>query len=133
MAVLFLIVRYALAWMPLRMVLTPGKTKSRRVRRRAIDLFRASCELKTQGRTGVLLYVSLAERRAEIVADQAIASQVEPEVWGDAMVALVDKLRARQPGEGIALAVEMIGAVLAPLLPPGTDNPDELPDRVVEL
>ena len=73
MAVLFLIVRYALAWMPLRMALTPGRTKSRRVRRRAIELFRAGCELKTRGRTGVLLYVSLAERRAEIVADEAIA------------------------------------------------------------
>jgi len=133
MTAAFLIVRFALAWMPLRMALTPGRTKSRRVRRRAIELFRTGCELKTRGRTGVLLYVSLAEHRAEIVADKAIAHQVEPEVWGDAMVALVDEVKAGRPGHGIAAAVEKIGAVLAPILPPTIDNPNELPDRLVEL
>jgi putative membrane protein len=133
MAAAFLIVRFALAWMPLRMALTPGRTKSRRVRRRAIELFRTGCELKTRGRTGVLLYVSLAEHRAEIVADKAIADQVQPEVWGDAMVALVDEVKAGRPGHGIAAAVERIGAVLTPILPPTIDNPNELPDRLIEL
>ena len=115
------------------MALTPGRTKSRRVRRRAIELFRAGCELKTRGRTGVLLYRRLAEHRAEIVADKAIADQVAPEVWGEAMAALVDEVKAGRPGQGMALAVEKIGAVLAPILPPTLDNPNELPDRLIEL
>jgi len=133
MALLFLIVRYALAYMPLRMALTPGRTKSRRVHRRAVELFRASCELKTRGRTGVLLYLSLAEHRAEIVADKAIADLVAPEVWGEAMAVLVDEVKAGRPGPGMALAVERIGAILAPILPPTHDNPDELPNRLIEL
>ena len=41
MAVVFLLVRFACAWMPLRMALTPASTKTRRVRRRAVELFRA--------------------------------------------------------------------------------------------
>ena len=106
LAAVFLIVRFALAYMPLRMALTPGRTKSRRVHRRAIETFRTGCELKTRGRTGVLLYVSLAEHRAEIVADKAIADQVTAEVWGEAMAALVDELKAGRPGRGMALAVE---------------------------
>ena len=129
----FLVVRLFLAYMPLRMALTPGRTKTRRVHRRAIELFRTSCELKTRGRTGVLIYLSLAEHRAEIVADKAIADQVEPEVWGAAMAALVDEVKAGRPGEGMAKAVEMVGAVLAPILPPTGDNPNELPDRLIEL
>ena len=133
LAAAFLIVRYALAWMPLRMALTPGRTKSRRVHRRAIELFRTGCELKTRGRTGVLLYVSLAEHRAEIVADKAIADQVGAEVWGEAMALLVDEIKAGRPGRGMALAVEKIGAVLAQILPPTIDNPNELPDRLIEL
>ena len=133
MALLFLIVRYALAYMPLRMALTPGRTKSRRVHRRAVELFRASCELKTRGRTGVLLYLSLAEHRAEIVADKAIADQVTAEVWGEAMAVLIDEVKAGRRGRGMALAVEKIGAVLAPILPPTLDNPNELPDRLIEL
>ena len=133
LALAFLIVRLVLAYMPLRMALTPGRTKSRRVHRRAVELFRAACERKTRGRTGVLIYLSLLERRAEIVADQAIASQVEPGVWGEAMAALVDEVKAGRPGEGLAQAVERVGAVLAGILPPTIDNPNELPDRLIEL
>lgn len=133
MTLAFLAVRYALAWMPLRMALTPGRTKTRRVRRRAIDLFRASAERKTRGRTGILVYLSLAERRAEIVADEAIHGRTEPDVWGAAMAALIDEVKAGRPGEGLVLAIDRIGAVLAEILPPETDNPNELPDRVVEL
>jgi putative membrane protein len=133
MAIVFLIVRFAFAWMPLRMALTPASTKTRRVRRRAVELFRAGTERRTKGRTGILLYLSLLERRAEIVADEAIHSRVEPEIWGEAMAALVDGVKAGRPGEGMALAVEKIGEVLAQCLPPTLDNPNELPDRLIEL
>lgn len=129
----FLVVRLLLAWRPLRMALTPRWTKTRRVRRRAIVLFRAACEMRTSGRTGVLVYLSLDERRAEIVADRAITDQVDDEVWGEAMAALVAEVKAGRPGEGLARAVERIGAVLARVLPPAGDNPNELPDRLVEL
>jgi putative membrane protein len=133
MAVVFLIVRFALAYMPLRMALTPASTKTRRVRRRAVELFRAGTEKRTKGRTGILVYLSLLEHRAEIVADEAIHSQVDPEVWGEAMAALVQGVKAGRTGEGMALAVGRIGEVLAQCLPPTLDNPNELPDRLIEL
>jgi putative membrane protein len=133
LATTFLIVRFALAWMPLRLALTPASTKSRRVQRRALELFRVAAEHRTAGRTGVLLYVSLAEHRAEIVADQAIHSQVEPDVWGEAMAALVAEVKAGRPGEGMAQAVERIGTVLTRVLPKTLDNPNEIPDRLIEL
>ena len=129
----FLLVRLLLMNMTLRLALTPGRTKTRRVHRRAVELFRAGCELKTRGRTGILIYLSLGERRAEILADQAIADKVEPEVWGEAMAALVDEVKAGRPGEGMARAVALVGEVLARFLPPDADNPNELPDRLVEL
>jgi putative membrane protein len=129
----FLFVRILLAWRPLRMALTPGRTRTRRVHRRAVELFRSSCELKTRGRTGILLYLSLAEHRAEIVADKAIADQVGPEVWGEAMAVLIAEVKAGRPGQGLALAIDRIGAVLAEILPPTHDNPDELPNRLILL
>jgi putative membrane protein len=133
MAAVFLIVRYILAYRPLRLALTPGATKSRRVHRRAVELFRVRCELKTRGRTGVLIYLSLAERRAEILADRAVAEQVEAGVWGEAMAELLDEVKAGRPGAGLAKAVERVGTVLTNILPPKSDNPNELPDRLVEL
>src|SRR3546814_7683493 len=74
---LFLAVRYLLAIMPLRMALTPKRTKARRVRRRALVYFQVGAERRTMGRTGILIYLSLDEHRAEIVADEAIALKVE--------------------------------------------------------
>lgn len=129
----FLFVRYLLAIMPLRMALTPAATKTRRVRRRAIALFRASAEGKTRGKTGVLIYVSLDEHRAELVADSAINEKVTPETWGDAMAALIAGVRAGAPGRGIADAVAQVGAVLALHFPRSTDDHNELPDRLIEL
>lgn len=129
----FLIVMLAMRYRPLRLALTPGGTKSRRVRRRAIELFRSGCELRTRGRTGVLIYLSLEERRAEIVADRAIAEKVAPDVWGEAMAALIDEVKQGRPGQGLVLAVEKVGAVLAGFLPPSPGNPDELPNRLIVL
>ena len=133
LAAAFLVVRLILAYQPLRMALTPGVTKTRRVHRRAVELFRTGCELKTRGRTGVLLYLSLAEHRAEIVADKAIHDKVAPEHWGAAMAALIGELKAGRPGEGMAKAVRLIGEVLAEHFPKTGADRDELPDRLIEL
>ena len=133
LALAFLLVRLILTSMPIRMALTPGRTKSRRVHRRAIELFRSGCELKTLGRTGILIYLSLAEHRAEIVADEAIATQTEPEIWGEAMEVMIEEVKAGRPGAGMAAAVEKVGAVLARVVPRKSENPNELPDRLIEL
>ena len=133
LAIVFLIVRLLLAFAPLRMALTPSVTKSRRVARRALQLFRVAAEKKTSGRTGVLLYLSLMEHRAEIVADEAIHSKVKPEVWGEAMEALIERVKAGRPGEGMAVAVDRIGEVLASCLPKTLDDPNQIPDRLIEI
>ena len=122
-----------LLWRPLRLVLTPGAIKAGRVRARAIDVFKVGTEAKTLGRTGILLFVSLKEHRADIVADEAIAAKVSPDVWGDAMAALIEHVRAGRPGEGMAEAVRQMGVVLAEHFPKGDDNVNELPDRLIEL
>jgi putative membrane protein len=122
-----------LLWRPLRLALTPRAILAGRVRTRAIDLFKVGTEAKTLGRTGILLYVSLKEHRADIVADEAIAAKVAPAVWGDAMEALIEQVRAGKPGAGMAEAVRQMGVVLAEHFPKGDDNPNELPDRLIEL
>jgi putative membrane protein len=122
-----------LKWMPLRLALTPKIIKLARVRSRAVSMFKVGTEAKTVGRTGVLLYLSMKEHRAEIVADEEIAKLVAPEVWGDAMVSLLDRVKAGKPGEGMAEAVRQMGIVLAEHFPKGSENPNELPDRLIEL
>jgi len=129
----FLIARYVIGIPALRILLTPAATKHRRVRRRAIMLFRAGTEQRTLSTTGVLLYLSLAEHRAEIVADAAIHAKAPQEEWGEAMAALVSAMHDNRPGDGMAAAVEKIGAVLAAHFPRTGTDPNELPDRLIQL
>ncbi|RZL98237.1 MAG: hypothetical protein EOP68_25670 [Sphingomonas sp.] len=131
--IVFLLARTALSHRPLRLALTPRATKARRVRARAMALFAASAEQRTLARTGVLLYLSLDEHRAEIVADAAIHRLVSPDTWGEAMAALLPPLREGKPGAGMAAAVARIGAVLAEHFPKTDSDVNELPDRLIEL
>src|SRR3546814_13076684 len=98
LAAAFLVVRFALAWMPLRMALTPGSTQSRRVRRRALLLFKIGAERRPVGRTGVLIYLSLFEHRAARVADAATPGRVEPDVRGDALAPRGKGRKGGRPG-----------------------------------
>jgi putative membrane protein len=129
----FLAVLLILKWKSLRLALTPGATKTRRVRRRAIALFRAAAERRTLGRTAVLIYLSLAEHRAEIVADEAVAKVTTPECWGDAMAELIGEIRAGRPGDGLAIAVEEVGEVLTRHFPKTSEDVNEIPDKLIEL
>jgi len=133
LAATFLIARYLFGLRALRLALTPAATRARRVRRRAILLFRLSAENRTRAKTGVLLYLSLAERRAEIVADAAINGRVKPEAWGEAMALLIDAVCQDRAGDGMVAAVERIGRILAEHFPRSADDTNELPDRLIIL
>ena len=129
----FLAMWLILLWKPLRLALVPGPLKHARVRDRAVRYFKVGAERRTHGRTGILIYLSLAEHRAEIVADLAIAEKVSPDVWGEAMTALIAEIKAGRPGAGMVAAVEQVGAVLAQHFPRADDDKNELPDRLIEL
>jgi putative membrane protein len=129
----FVAMRLILQWIPLRLFLTPGLVKSRRVRRRAIRYFKVGAERRTAERTGILIYLSLAERRAEIVADESIHTVVPNERWGEAMAAMLGEVREGRIADGVIAAVGAVGAILAQNLPRGDDDQNELPDRLIEL
>ncbi len=129
----YLVARWIFGLKAIRFALVPASTKARRVRRRALLLFRLATENRTRAKTGVLLYLSLAERRAEIVADAAINGKVTPETWGEAMAVLLDAVRDGRPGDGMVASVEKIGQVLAAHFPRSPDDSNELPDRLILL
>jgi len=132
-ALKFTVALLILKWMPLRLFLTPAATKHRRVRRRAVAIFRAAAEKRTAGKTGILIYLSLAERRAEIVADEAILKVTDDHTWGEAMTALLTDVRAGRVGDGIVAAVERVGVVLSEHFPRSAEDRNEIPDKLIEL
>ena len=129
----FTAVLLILKHMPHRLALTPGATKTSRVRRRAIDLFKTGAEHRTVGRTGILIYLSMGEHRAEIVADEAIVKVTDPETWGEAMAALITHVKDGRVADGMVAAVELVGEVLAAKFPRSATDSNEIPDKLIEL
>ena len=87
----------------------------------------------TKERTGVLIFASVAERYAEIVADAGINDKVTSKVWEDAVASMVSAIGDGRTGDGFVAAVDRCGAVLAEHFPPGTINRNELPNKLVVI
>lgn len=131
---LFVVTAIVVALPAVRLFAAPRWLKREQVRRRASEQFLAKNLHLTRGRTGVLIYVSLKERMAEILADEGIAAKVEPAAWDEAMRALTDGLRRGRAGEGFTAAIVRCGDLLAQHFPAdAADNPNELPDALVIL
>lgn len=130
---LFLALIASFTWEPLRFWLVPGTVKRQRAHRNALEQFLAHGLHNTEGRTGVLIFVSEAERYAEVVADEAIYRKVEPGVWDDAVAALVAAAREGRLAQGFVKSVAICGEVLAEHFPRAKDDRNELPNQLVEL
>jgi putative membrane protein len=110
--------------------LIPRAARRAEAHRAAMEQFMIRGMARKQNRAGVLIFVSLAEHYARIVADDGIASKVRQSVWQDAIDALLDRAGNGEMAEGFVIAVEKCGKVLAEHFPPETDVKDELPDRI---
>ena len=113
--------------------LAPRSLRRSAVHRRAMESFLAHGIHVTEDRTGVLIFLSLGERVAEIVADEAIHSRVEPDVWGAAVATLLNHVAKGRIADGFIAAIGACGEVLAAHFPPRPRNPNEIPDKLIEL
>jgi len=124
----------AVASLPqVRWRLAPAALRRARVRRAAVQQFLAHGLEDTEDRTGVLIFAAMGDHQVEVVADRGIHARVPPEVWANAVDDLVGALRERRPVDGFEAAVARVGAVLAAEFPPRPRNPDELPNRLIEI
>ncbi len=138
LAVATAMISFLIGWLvmssrALRLALTPRAIKARRVRARAISYFKVGAERRTSGRTGILIYVSLGEHIAEIIADEAIHGKVAPGAWGDAMADMIAHVREGRLADGMIAAARDVGVILAEHFPRADDDVNELPDRLIEL
>lgn len=117
----------------LRLLLTPRRLRYARAHANAVRQFFAHNVHITEQRTGVLIFVSLAERYVEVVADAGINAKVAQEDWNGIVARLTAAAGADRLPEGLADAIDKAGALLAGHFPGGTSNPNELDDHVVEI
>ncbi len=132
-ALIFVAVLASLHFTGLARLLTPRGLRRDRVHREALVQFKARGLTATEGRTGVLIYVAEVERIAEVVADTAIYAKVPPDHWGTTVAALLSGIKTGHAADGMIAAIGLAGAVLAEHFPPVAGNPNELPDRLIEI
>ncbi|MGE0023915.1 MAG: TPM domain-containing protein [Hyphomicrobium sp.] len=129
----FAIVLAATLPRPIRYWLVPQWIKRARVHRRAMEQFLAQNLHTTRGRTGVLIFVSLAERQAEIVADAGIEARVPKGTWQEIVSRLTSAFTTGRHTDGFVAAIEAVGGHLATHFPPGSCDANELPDHLIVL
>ena len=111
----------------------PGFVKRRRAHEAALREFTARGLTRTKGRTGVLLYIALQERYAEVMADSGIDGLVAADTWRGIIEPLLAAAREDRLTEGLIKAVDGVGAVLAQHVPPVPGDVDELSNKVILL
>lgn len=117
----------------IRLMLVPKAVKRMRAHRRAVEQFLVQNLHTTSGRTGVLVFVSVAERYAEVLADTGIDAKVPEGTWREIVDELTAKIAAGRAADGFVAAITAAGQHLAQHFPPGSEDPNELPNHLIVL
>ena len=116
---------------PLRRLMTARKLMDGHVLQAARAQFYDLGVSATRDRTGILVYVSLFERRAEVVGDLGVAPAYEKASWTEAVEAMNLSIADGPDLDRFMKALAMLKAPLAKALPPREDDINELPDAMV--
>ena len=118
---------------PLRMALVPAAAKRRSASRLAREQFFAQGLHLTRERTGVLIFVAVAEHYVEIIADRGIDALVPPDTWDQAVAEFIERVRGGRVAEGFLAAIGAVGERLAEHFPRAPDDTEELPNHLIEI
>ncbi len=113
-----------------RIALVPRAARRAMAHRAAMEQFMIRGIGRKADRTGLLIFVSLAERYARIVADRAIAERVPNREWQAAIDALIAHTRDGRIADGFIAATGACGRVLQEHFPRDASSRAELPDRI---
>jgi len=86
----------------------------------------------TRDRTGILIFISVFERRAFVLADEGINAKVDTGVWQEIVGTVVQGIRQRRQAQGICQAVRRCGDLIRKAFPIKSDDTDELDNLIVE-
>ena len=102
-------------------------------RERALDVFSALKVWDTQHNTGVLIYLLLADRDVEIIADRGIHGRVGAQGWETICREMERAFRDGRFEQGVLSGIERVSSLLESHFPSARRGQNELPDRPVVL
>ena len=113
-----------------RVALMPHRARRAMAYRFAMEQFTNRGLARSRNEPGILIFVSLTERYARIIAGPEIAARVPQARWQEAVDALIAHTRNGRVADGFIAAIQMCGNELAKHFPPADLNRNELPDRL---
>ncbi|MCG8478476.1 MAG: hypothetical protein MI724_05215 [Spirochaetales bacterium] len=114
-------------------IIVPRAVRHEAVARRARRHFVDSGTYDTVDQTGILIFVSILERRVELIADRGINRQVAPDTWSGIVGRLTDGIRGGKLADALVEAVSACGEVLEGRVTRRSDDTNELTDRPDQL
>ena len=120
----------ASSWGPLERLVTPAALRERWVLRAARAAFVARGVADTRGRTGVLLYVGVSERRAVVLADLGVRRAAPAEPWARATAAIDQAVARGEPASALPPLILALADLCSDCLPRHDDDENELSDEV---
>jgi putative membrane protein len=126
----FLVLAVALSLPGVQVRLLPRAVRRHAAHRLAMEQFLVRGIGRKKDGTGILIFVSLAERYARIIADERIAAHVPQSEWQTAVDALIANIRSGRIADGFVAAIDACEKVLAAHFPRTQMSRDELPDRI---
>jgi putative membrane protein len=128
--VVFLVLLILLCLPSIRVALMPRKMRRAVAHQMAMEQFISRGIAGNKDRAGILIFVSLAERYARIIADDEIAARVPQSAWQGAVDALIAHTRDGRIADGFIAAIDTCGDELAKHFPRAAGSRNELPDRI---
>jgi putative membrane protein len=126
----FLLLLLLLSLPSLRVALMPRKMRRAIAHQKAMEQFISRGIAGNIDRAGILIFVSLAERYARIIADDEIAARVPQSAWQGAVDALIAHMRDGRIADGFIAAIDACGNELARHFPRAAGSQSRLPDRI---
>jgi len=132
-AVSFLIFHEIVKRVPLfkRIFVTKAEI-SEEVEEAALTSFYRRSLNNTRDRTGILIFISVFERRAFVLADEGINEKVDTGLWQEIVDMVIQGIKQRRQGEAICQAVRRCGELIRTHFPIKPDDTDELDNLIVE-
>lgn len=120
-----------LAYVPLMArLLVPSAILGRNVHREALAQFAALGLHATKEHTGILVMLSIFERRVEIVADKGIHSKVDDTYWKKQAELISSGFKEKKPASHLIDSLRQMGAKLAEHFPPNPNDTNEISNKV---
>ena len=106
------------------------KIRQQKVKERALRHFMESGVYNTKDRTGILIFISILEKRVELLADSGINEKIPPEKWQSIVDNIIKGIKKKNVTSHLIKSINKCGELLTQHFPIQPDDINELPDEI---